>query len=608
MAMALPDKIKPWSISTTVRNPRRNAEFLRVLRDHFDGERWNSESQADYQVRLIQERLYGAHNSQFYAGLDQTMIDLMESGDDIGYADAKAILEKKGYAEPGLRGRTSFKPLQKLGFASIINSNISITKAGHAFLSDGYDDSDLFLRSFLKWQLPNPLDTRGFPKKYGYDLKPFVSVLHLIRTVNQLCREAGINPVGISQTEFGVFALTMIRWDAVEAAAQELLDFRIRHIDLEPWKRDQQLDDMRVDLKNDFNMKHTGDYADNAIRYFRVCGLLRLRGAGRYVDLEPVRRVEIDALLSEDDGKPFNYDSKDHYSSVLGDHTRPLLPWENHRELERIAVNLLDEIDSHAGEEHIARESLSGRSIADMKSLVEELRERRNHIVSQKAKSDLENPQHIQKTINQLRGLLRRGSGGMQKSLALEWHVTSGLIALNDAVEIRPNYPKGDDGKPRAHAPAGRPDIECYYDGFSSICEVTMSRNRQQWFGEGQPVMRHLRDFEDKHSDGALVFALFVAPQIHRDTVNTFWGAAKHEYEGRPQRIVPITIEQFCSILKICANQRIRGQPITKDNIRKLLSNITGLVDDENSSREWLKRIPAVICQWGESMVNDDEA
>jgi len=42
--------------------------------------------------------------------------------------------------------------------------------------------------------------------------------------------------------------------------------------------------------------------------------------------------------------------------------------------------------------------------------------------------------------------------------------------------------------------------------------------------------MRHLRDFEDTNADKK-AYCLFVAPKIHRDTLNTFWMAIKYEYE-----------------------------------------------------------------------------
>ena len=58
---------KPWSISTTVRNPERVRDFLKVLK-LMEGEKWTSESQAKFQILLIQNRIYGFGKKQFYNG------------------------------------------------------------------------------------------------------------------------------------------------------------------------------------------------------------------------------------------------------------------------------------------------------------------------------------------------------------------------------------------------------------------------------------------------------------------------------------------------------------------------------------------------------------
>ena len=107
----------------------------------------------------------------------------------------------------------------------------------------------------------------------------------------------------------------------------------------------------------------------------------------------------------------------------------------------------------------------------------------------------------------------------------------------------------GDDNEPTFTAPANTPDIECFYETHNAICEVTMLTGRDQWYNEGQPVMRHLRDFENKDTSKTS-YCLFIAPKLHRDTVNTFWTSIKYEYEGRAQKIVPLSIGQFVQLLK----------------------------------------------------------
>ena len=162
--------IKPWSISTTVRNPERLPGFLAVLRDEFEGDVWDNQAQQEFQIHLISKHLYGSHNRQFSSGLSQADTALIDGEADIPLADARRIFRGKGYTDPAMRGRTSFKPLEKFGFAAINpqNNRIQITPLGHEFLNPDADLGNVMLRSFLKWQLPNTIDARGFPANAGY--------------------------------------------------------------------------------------------------------------------------------------------------------------------------------------------------------------------------------------------------------------------------------------------------------------------------------------------------------------------------------------------------------------------------------------------------------
>lgn len=48
---------KPWSISTTVRNPARLRDFVLVLAE-IEGKPFDTNTQCEFQIRLIQSRLY----------------------------------------------------------------------------------------------------------------------------------------------------------------------------------------------------------------------------------------------------------------------------------------------------------------------------------------------------------------------------------------------------------------------------------------------------------------------------------------------------------------------------------------------------------------------
>jgi hypothetical protein len=190
-----------------------------------------------------------------------------------------------------------------------------------------------------------------------------------------------------------------------------------------------------------------------------------------------------------------------------------------------------------------------------------------------------------------------------KKPVELERIVTLGLHILNDALNIHPNYPVGDDNQPTFTAPANKPDIECYYQSFNSICEVTMLSNRSQWFNEGQPVMRHLRDFETAHNEKTS-YCLFVAPKLHRDTINTFWMSVKYEYEGKPQKIVPMTISEFIEILSslLEAKQHNANFHFTQVKLRALFDSIIAETKQLPNAVDWTAKIPVIIKSWGKTI------
>ena len=155
----------------------------------------------------------------------------------------------------------------------------------------------------------------------------------------------------------------------------------------------------------------------------------------------------------------------------------------------------------------------------------------------------------------------------------------------------------GDDNEPTFTAPPNKPDIECFYKGFNSVCEVTMITDRSQWYHEGQPVMRHVRDFENNYADKQ-VFCLFVAPKIHRDTVNTFWNAIKYEYEGSKMRIIPLTIGQLIELLETLLQIKNSGRQFKHTDLMELYLKIIEMTNNINRSDLWLENIPETINEW----------
>lgn len=605
---------KPWSISTTVRNPERLRDFLRVLKE-LEGQPFNSENQIKYQILLIQNRLYKPTN---LTGEQQKYLDDIET--EMPFSVAKEIFIAKCYKDPAMRGRNSVAQLNTMGLCIAKNSvaGVKITPLGKYFLSEDYDLGKLFFIHFSKWQLPNPASTT-FSKKDGFAIKPFIGALHLINEANKRWAKLGNDSIGISKDEFSLFALTLIDYRNIKRQAEKLIEYRVG---LRSKKEDKSKKQFREKFRKGFAktfletdegseitklLNNLKDYGDSAIRYFRLTRYLHIRGGGFYVDLEPRRSIEIGKLLSTDNASPLAFENADKYIEYLADIEQPVLPWETKPELEKIAEKLSRDVQDYVADlksKTITAPPFHFQTIESLvadqlKEYIEELRGYRRKLQELETHFESQDVAKIQEYISALKHIHQSDN---KKSIELEKLATLALNALNDALEIKPNYPVGDDNEPTFTAPANKPDIECFYEKFNSVCEVTMLTNRSQWYNEGQPVMRHVRDFEDSYSD-KVTYCLFIAPRLHQDTIETFWMAIKYGYKGATQRIVPLSITQFIRLLEILLEIRMQGKRFTHDELLGLYEQILGLTKIVKHSEEWIERIPDTISTWQKSIL-----
>ncbi|MDD9868598.1 MAG: AlwI family type II restriction endonuclease [Gammaproteobacteria bacterium] len=604
---------KPWSITTTVRNPYRLRDFLGVLQQ-LEGSEWDSENQKKYQILLIQNRLYGYGTNQFYKGLSRDKVSLINDlSRDISLEEATDIFNEKDYVDPEMRGRQSMNPLKKMGAATVKHDKVVITDLGKLFLSDSFDLGEIFFKFFLKWQIPNPVSRSDYPASEGYDIKPFVASLHLINTVNQKEIEHGRQPKGVSKEEFSLFAPTLVHYQDIGSHANKIIDLRTalsgrtseeKNTILRSYKTKFAREFLETSDKNKINklLSTLGDYGDNAIRYFRLTRYVYIRGGGFYIDLESRRAIEIESLLGHDSGASRAFESAEEYLGYISDISQPQLPWETSGKYIEIIAKLIEELRQY--ENSLQTEKMRIKNYREMpnnelKNYIAELREYRRLLQEKDNQEKSQTVEQIESYIANFENIFNLE----KRSILLEKLSALGLHALNDAERIQPNYPVGDDNEPTYTAPANTPDIECFYKDFNAICEVTMLTRREQWYHEGQPVMRHLRDFENEHG-GKPCYCLFIAPSLHRDTINTFWNAIKYEYEGQAQKIIPLSIDNFVLILRTLLQMKNKGKFLNHSELCRLYNEILDSSRQHDNSGEWLQSIPITISSWGESLIS----
>ena len=588
-----------WSISTTVREAERIVGFLKTAVE-LDGQVWNKASQIKFQVLLIKNRQYlnVSDNAQTFNKLNSRQSALLKDKSvDMTYEQALDIFNAKDYEDPPMRGRQSMAPLQKLGLVYVVDKDeqkiVQVTEVGKKLAADKIEFSDFMLDSLLKFQYPNPYEG-GFK---NWNTKPFINTLRLVKRVNELCEQSGRKAKGVSTLEFGVFALSLRSYLLVDSTAAQVLKFRESyesyHDDAE---RDIFVENYIRSYLSDFQnpVKNVREYTDNMVRYLRLTKYIYIRGkySNTYVDLEPRRMTEIESILEHDSGAAEVY-SKEAWVAYMGTYGTYKLPFETAPVLASILSEVNREIAELETTLGIPQTQTSTPSTPKaLKSVIEGRRTYRTRLQNLMLKESYYNDvSKIDEAVEPLNDILQRNKPKLVKkfSIELEKWTNIALNIINDALFIKPNSPVGDDNEPIYTAPSGVPDIECYYESFGAVAEVTMLTSRDQWYNEGQPVMRHLRDFEISNSEKPN-YCLFVAPKLHVDTVNTFYHSVKYEYEGKKQKIVPITISQLIRLLKLVKNMVAAGKQFSHKELMKFYDECTDL-SSLGSSVDWQRLI-----------------
>lgn len=152
-----------------------------------------------------------------------------------------------------------------------------------------------------------------------------------------------------------MFAPVLVNHDQIFDTAQQIIEFRNRLQD-EPVKNRLKVSiTYKLDRLTEFFgstsesaqkkfVKNLFDYGDNAIRYFRLTGFINIRGNGFYIDLEPRRSVELEALLKSDNGESIEFASREVFQDFISNPSTPSLPWDTADKHEAIILNLRSSI------------------------------------------------------------------------------------------------------------------------------------------------------------------------------------------------------------------------------------------------------------------------
>jgi hypothetical protein len=199
--------------------------------------------------------------------------------------------------------------------------------------------------------------------------------------------------------------------------------------------------------------------------------------------LQPRREVEINSLLSFDNAAATDFETKEQYIDYIANIAEPKLPWETKEEFKKIILKLIEDIKLYEDKLQLpAKEIFDYHNFneGELKNYISDLRNYRRILQNEESHREAQSVEQINQYIEKLVNIYSFDD----RSILLEKLCSLGLNALNDALKIKPNYPVGDDNEPTFTAPANMPDIECYYENFNAICEVTMLTSRDQRYNE----------------------------------------------------------------------------------------------------------------------------
>ncbi len=593
---------KLWSISTTVRNPERLRNFLKVLK-LLEGKPFNAEHQKKYQILLIQYKYYVPKSIPpefkiYYQNPDLKMdFDIAEN-----------IFNYNNYEDPAMRGRQSVNPLNKLGFciARAREGNIIITELGNSFISGDYDIGDVFFKSLLKLQFPNPW-SNDFTEKDGFDIQPLIATMHLINRVNKKSEKKGL-----TRAEFSLFVPSLINYKFIDRYAQRVLEYRKSEMK-EQFKMEFAKDFYETNNPTRKQLNNFSDYGDNTMRYFRLTRYFRVFidrfGADWRIDLEPSRKAEIDQLLKTFSGHSLEFKTSHSYLKYISDISLPELPFEEVQNLRKVASSLVNTINSFVKDYHpplsmeqekILKTQFDTISKGELTHFIASLRKLNLELVETKERISLTKDfSKIKSIISDLKNftIIKKYS-----SEQFEKIIAEALKIINDEIKIKPNYPVDDSGEPITHALGNQADIECYYKSYNIVCEVTLDTSNFQWVRETQPVMRHLRDFENKY-DTVENYCLFITPRLHKDTLYHFWTSVRYGYDGSRQKIIPLTTEQFALLLETLLSLINRGKRLSHLDTEILYNEIVNIAEKTNGHSEWAQVIPEILSRWSDNLL-----
>ncbi len=548
---------KIFSINTTIRNPKRNFDFLEAF-SKYDGKVMNNTNLYNLFFDLVKKGIYK------FTNVPQNVKYKIELGLELTPNEVNDAIKDNPQAT-GLNGRVmtqlrALKDLSLLVFEDGGNRKldrvIKISKLGHDLLNNPENATNIYTKIMLGIHANNPCRVKQLN-----EARPFLNTLFVIDEVNSMWKKLGNEPKGILLHEFSVFVLSMKNCD-YKKAAKDIIAYR-NEFKYEINKK-YLCDYLNANDVLPLEWKSAiRDYPDEVFRKFEMTGLLVKHGKSpyTYINFSQYNKSKIESILEDYKNYKFvKFNSVEEYYEFQ---QNIILPWES----------------SDIVKKQIIKAKASVLNITlDSTLTLEQQEAYLDRIFFNQALSKAVDRYEEKDILKELLILSGRESGkslfdDISEPLRLEYLLALAMGKKYGTKGLISNIIYNEDGLPLHCAPSSKCDVIYHDEQGSYILEPTMQRGRtSQMNSETTNIVRHVKD-EEKRT-GLSYRVAMVAPYVHPDVVDFF--QYKHNREN--VKIVSISIDWIANLFNISATI-----PDLNDNYDKTLQQSEILDNNEFS-------------------------
>jgi len=520
--MAAP-QYKPLLFTTTMRNPGRLKQMLFILYK-FDGQILTDELAIDVVAECIRYGIYRPTkqtpsikekwSTSSKGGFSQELltdaeVDYLihnnpqqhkEAGFSKGYPSRFATIFDL-CKELGLAYFNIGEPIEVSELGRHLIDTLEIQEVGTTLIVEEVHpeyETEVFLQAFAKSQRKNP---------FVRVLNDNVPLILLLKTIKLLNADPEFNGAGISRKELTL----LIFWKNNDAHALYSRIKELRRIHrYNP--SDEVILDICIDEIMEGNYKQFDtksimrDYPDEFIRKMRMTGLISLRGAGRFIDINHNEDEKVEYVLKTYSEYPSFVDKRDYFDYMAKIDTN------------LFAIKSIKVTPSQ--NEELLMNWVAEYSWETIKSELAILSARR---------SSQDNVLRI-----------------LAAPIRLEFLTALAIKSKLPNVRVIPNYTADDTGLPTSTAGGGISDIECIEQPNCILVEVTMAEGGIQTKMEVWPIERHLVSFKKKYTENTQ--SIFIAPSIYQDSQRQIDFVL---FQSNGKNIIrPYKIDDFISFLE----------------------------------------------------------